>query len=177
VSGIVDLSGNALANDASEDFAISSTTLRGGGGDQFYLRTENSNLEVFKNTPPDSAIPTFTVPLGELSRLDLGGGRYRIGSDLGGLHLRITSTGLLDVTQTILDSTQHLSSLTLNGPAQVSLSPGNQIVLRTGDLSIDTQARLDLNDNALILQSSLQDATNDLAQVSGWIKSAPRLRW
>ncbi|MGE5610324.1 MAG: lamin tail domain-containing protein, partial [Bacillota bacterium] len=171
-SGIADLSGNALPSAATESFTINATTLRGSGGDQFYLRTRNSSLEVFRNAQPDSSTPTFIAPLNELSLLDLDGGTYHIASDLAGLRLRIASSNPLEATLLLLDSTQHLSSLTLNGPVQMRLSTGNPIVLHISALSLDAQATLDLADNALILQSSPQRRIADLAQLSNWIKSA-----
>jgi len=172
-SGITDQVGHGLAADATEGFAVTRLLLEGSSpGDSFYVRVNGTDLEVYKNGLPESSAPADVVPLADVSLLEVRRGSCTVGSDVGGLDILVRGVEAANPTTVAFDTSQHLSSLTIEGSAKATLTAGSSgKFLRTRGLSITGDGVLDLADNDLILQSTSEDRETALAEVFHWIKS------
>jgi hypothetical protein len=73
-SEIADMAGNLLAMDASMSFAITQSTLAGtSASDNFYLRRQGSQLQIFLASQPGPQ-PDYTLDLANLTNLTIDGG-------------------------------------------------------------------------------------------------------
>jgi ELWxxDGT repeat protein len=147
--GVSDVAGHPLLTDfAAEFFLVSGSS----ADDAFHLLNGN----IFKNKASGST-PTFTVSaqaervwirgMGGSDSLDLSNFGIPTVFDGGGGD----DTLYVYRSTLMLPTTQHLTSLTLDG-AMVSLPSNGNILLVADALSIDTSSRLDLADNDLIVR-------------------------
>ncbi|MGE5609609.1 MAG: lamin tail domain-containing protein [Bacillota bacterium] len=73
-SSIMDLAGNALAEDASDSFEVTTTVIPGSpGNDTYILRRSGDMIQVFVNPLPN-ALPTYTIPASLPHRLTIDAG-------------------------------------------------------------------------------------------------------
>jgi hypothetical protein len=114
--------------------------------------------------------PTFNGLAGDDS-LTFEAGSYTFAGDLGAAspNLRLVANGTAHLE---FAASQHLASLVLGDQATATLNADDPVLLRTSLLSMSDQARLDLTDNSLILDSAQADPTSQLAALSSFIASA-----
>jgi hypothetical protein len=201
-SGIVGTAANAppIGPDALDTFTVTTSSIAGTtASDNFYVRVNGSNFEVFTVIPP-SGTPTYTVPVNEISSLTIsgdtgndvveigtplpfdpvfigGGGTDRLQVDVG---TRTQATDLLaggveDFTiggnaVVTLGAAQHISTLTLNNTAR--LSTAGQL-LELNLLSMAAGAFLDLGDGDMIIHAnSTLVRSSQLNLITGKIRAS-----
>lgn len=159
-----------IGTDANDSFILAGANLSFDG-----IGIGHSNLESFEIdggagddsltiSQPSALNPLFNGGSG-YDTLDLRAGAYHFAADaaLTSDHLKVLASGIAHV---YFDSLQHLQELKLNNSAKAYLAPGGTIVLRTQHLSVGSNAKLDLADNALVLQSDVADQADDLAKLT-----------
>ncbi|MCY2951560.1 MAG: lamin tail domain-containing protein [Planctomycetota bacterium] len=158
-SGITDLAGHPLTVDAVDTFTNTAISVTGSAPtDTFHLKVNGSDVEIYKDTTLID-----TVPLADLSAINLAFGSFFCDSDLTGL--KITVLGASPTTLAFTTS-QHLASLNVANGARAGLALDGGIVLRTHTLVLGDAAILDLINNDLIVESA------NRAELAALIQSA-----
>lgn len=124
---------------------------------------------------------TITAPSGSDPRLSTkmsgdvtiaGTGRVYLTGDIGRDTTSLPSLTVVSAARVSFSADQHLASLTLLEGSRADINTGGTKVLYLGDLSIDVSessgAKLDLNDNALVLANTASASYIDL---SNWVKT------
>jgi hypothetical protein len=151
-SGVTDIAGNALAQDAMEEWLAATPYLEGtAAADTYWVRynPEADAVEVFENTAPGPCnvrqeCPTYSMPRASLPFLNFGtlGGDDVVNIDVGGMELPIR-----------LDLGDGADTLNING-GTVDLQSISGIIPILENLTIGPDARLDMGAQSLILQPS-----------------------
>lgn len=176
--------GTPIGPDALDTFQVTTTSIAGTtGSDNFYLRVNGSTFEVFQTIPPTGS-PTYTAPINEISSLTItgdtgndvvelgttlpfepvftgGGGTDRLVVDVGSKNFtadllgsgleELVAGGTSNITFTVA---QHLSALTLNNTARVTLASGTGQFIDTSALTLAAGAVLDLGDGDMIVHTA-----------------------
>lgn len=183
-SGIVGAgTGRALAADAIETFRVTSTNLAGTpNADQYYIRVNGENLEIFGTVPP-GALPAYTMPVDMLTGLtlsggdgddvlhiagvlplapviNLGAGRDRLILDGGSRMLGGELGGSWSVEDLEVRGTAEVSfvasevleSLSISGEGAVQIAMSGGRAVSAGQLLIADGGLLDIHDNGLIVR-------------------------
>jgi hypothetical protein len=209
-SGIVGTpSGTQIGPDALDSFQVTTTSITGTtGNDNFYVRINGSNFEVFTSIPP-TGLPTYTVPITDISSLsitgDTGNDVVEVGTPLpfdpiftggAGTDRLVIDTGNRTFSGDLLASLieelvvggtsnvtftvpQHLSSLTLNNTARLTLANGTGQLIDTNALAIAAGALLDLGDGDMIVHTASAAARQTMldtivAKIKSSRNAAPR---
>ena len=150
-------------------------TLGGNSGDDLFVLSAGDGMvnvagggEV-RSFPADSVSSLIYDGRGGNDALQISSGAYALRSYGGAGALSITLDSGAELS---FDASQALDSLRLNGSACASVKAGGDKSLFARSLLMDEGARLDLFDNVLIVQSTADARLDDLARLSGLIKSA-----
>jgi len=197
-SGIAGAPTHLLVRSASASFTVNNVTIAGAAGD-YYVQGAGPNLVLYEGSAPVGT-PIYTALLADVTSLTLNAGaanaRLIIGSPLPFLP-RVAGTGTetLDVragsygietdlgnvrlvlennASIVFSASQHLASLTLSDQAKAKLAANGSRVLRTSGVAIGADAKLDLVDNGLIIQTDSDEAkrADVLRSVDSWIAKA-----
>ncbi len=132
--------------------------------------SDGINSLIFKGLSGDQTITASPLSIGGrtinysgIEEIGFADGSVNIASTAG-MGLVATDTATVNLTGSMT-----LPALDISGAARVNLTAGGDKVLRTGGLAILADATLDLNDGAMVVESSAGSRDQDLATVAGLI--------
>jgi hypothetical protein len=188
-------SANMIGPDALDTFQVTTSSIQGTtGNDSFYVRVNGSSFEVFQTIPPTGS-PTYTVPISDISSLtitgDTGNDVVELGTPLpfdpvftggAGADRLLIDVGTRSFSGDLLSSSieelvvggtsnvtftvpQHLSSLTLNNTARVTLASGTGQFIDTSAMVMAAGAILDLGDGDMIVHTATAAARQAMLDI------------